>query len=277
MSEAPLALVRQAAATLEAAGCESPQLDAELLVAHALGTDRSGLVRMPSEPVSEAASEAALALIARRAAREPVSQILGTRWFRNLEIHVTPAVLTPRPETEHLVEWALGLPQDARVADIGTGSGAIALALADERPDLDVIATDIDPEALAIATANAGRLGLPLAFAQGDLLDAVTGEVDAVVSNPPYIPDADYAGLDPEVRDHEPRIALTSGPDGLDHVRRLVAQAAQRRVPQIAMEIGQGQAEATAGLLNSAGYSDVEVIEDLAGIGRVVAGKGISA
>ena len=273
MSQAPLALVRQAAATLEEAGCDSPQLDAELLVAHALGTDRAGLVRLPAEPLPDAAYQAAQALIARREAREPVSQILGRRWFRNIEIHVTPAVLTPRPETEHLVEWGLRLPEGSRVADIGTGSGAIALALADERADLDIVATDVDPDALAVATANAGRLGLAVAFAQGDLLGAVEGELDAVISNPPYIPDGDFDSLPLEVRDHEPRTALTSGPDGLDHVRRLVAQAAERCVPRIAMEIGDGQAEATARLLESAGYTEVEVINDLAGIGRVVAGS----
>lgn len=277
MSEAPLALVRHAAATLETAGCDSPQLDAELLVAHALGTDRAGLVRMAAEPVSADLEKAALDLVARRASREPVSQIVGSRWFRNLEIQVTPAVLTPRPETEHLVEWALVLPDASRVVDVGTGSGAIALALADERPDLDVLATDIDPAALAVASANAGRLGLAVAFAQGDLLEPVQGEVDAVISNPPYIPDGEHAGLPPEVRDYEPRTALTSGPDGLDHVRRLVAQAAQRRVPRIAMEIGQGQSQAVAELLSDVGYAEVEVINDLAGIGRVVVGTGFTA
>ncbi len=276
MSQAPLALVRQAAATLEAAGCDSPQLDAEVLVAHALGTDRAGLIRMSADPLPPAMEAAALELVERRAKREPVSQITGRRWFRNLEIHVTPAVLTPRPETEHLVEWALKLPDGARVADIGTGSGAIALALADERPDLDIVATDIDQAALAVAASNAGRLGLDIAFVQGDLLGAVQGDLDAVVSNPPYIPDGDHAGLDPEVRDFEPRIALTSGPDGLDAVRRLVVEASGRAIPRIALEIGQGQAEATAAILKEAGYSEVEIVDDLAGIGRVVAGTRLS-
>jgi len=276
VSEAPLALVRRGAATLEAAGCESPQLDAEVLVAHALGTDRAGLVKMAPEPLDEAAQSRALALLERRAGREPVSQIVGTRWFRNLQVTVTSAVLTPRPETEHLVEWALGLPDGARVVDVGTGSGAIALALVDERPDLEVLATDVEPLALAVAMANASRLGLPIAFAQGDLLDAVDGPLEAIVSNPPYIPDGDFSGLPPEVRDHEPRVALTSGDDGLDIVRRLIGQAVERKVPRIALEIGQGQAETVSSLLKAAGYEDVTVIQDLAGIGRVVAGVGIS-
>ncbi len=272
MTVAPLALVRQAAATLEAAGCDSPQLDAELLVAHALGTDRAGLVRMEATPLPEPVQELATELVRRRAAREPVSQIVGSRWFRNIEIRVTPAVLTPRPETEHLVEWALGLPDGARVADVGTGSGAIALALADERPDLDLIASDVDADALAVAADNAGRLGLAVSFVQSDLLADIDGNLDAVVSNPPYIPDGDFPGLDPEVRDHEPRIALTSGADGLDTVRRLIAEAAGRGIPRIALEIGEGQAEATSALLTAAGFTSVEVVNDLAGIGRVVAG-----
>jgi release factor glutamine methyltransferase len=146
------------------------------------------------------------------------------------------------------------------------------LALADERPDLDLIASDVDAGALAVAADNAGRLGLAVSFVQSDLLAEIHGDLDAVVSNPPYIADADFAGLDPEVRDHEPRIALTSGSDGLDTVRRLIAETAGRGIPRIAMEIGEGQADAASALLMSAGFTSVEVVNDLAGIGRVVAG-----
>jgi len=269
---APLALVREGAAQLAQAGCETPQLDAEILVAHALGTDRTGLRRMPDEPLGEANEAAARGLLARRALREPVAQIVGYRWFRNIQVGVDSSVLTPRPETELLVEWGVGLPADARVADIGTGSGAIALALADERPDLQITASDVDAGALDVARGNAARLGLEIAFVQGDLLDAVDCELDALISNPPYISDSALTGLEPEVVDYEPHLALAAGPDGLETVERLVEQAALRKIPRIALEIGAGQADRTAALLAEAGWAHVEIRDDLAGIARVVIG-----
>ncbi|MCX6387755.1 MAG: peptide chain release factor N(5)-glutamine methyltransferase [Solirubrobacterales bacterium] len=272
MTLAPLALVREGVAQLTAAGCDTPQLDAEILVAHALGTDRAGLIRLPATPVGAAEADSAKVLLDRRAAREPVSQIIGYRWFRNLKIEVNSSVLTPRPETELLVEWALGLPKGARVADIGTGSGAIALALADERPDLEVIATDVSEEALAVARANAARLGLTVNFAQGDLLDAVDQGVDAVISNPPYIPQVELEGLDPEVAQHEPHIALSPGPTGLELIRNLIDQTAARKIDHLAMEVGMGQADDVAVLLAEAGWGHVLIRDDLAGIQRVVIG-----
>ncbi|CAB4866692.1 MAG: peptide chain release factor N(5)-glutamine methyltransferase [Actinobacteria bacterium] len=272
MTLAPLALVREGAAQLAEAGCETPQLDAEILVAHSLGTDRTGLRRMSEEPLGEANEAAARGLLARRAQREPVAQIVGYRWFRNIQVGVDSRVLTPRPETELLVEWGVGLPADARVADIGTGSGAIALALADERPDLQITASDVDSGALDVARANATRLGLEITFVQGDLLDAVDSELDALISNPPYISDSELTGLDPEVVDYEPHLALTAGPDGLETVERLVEQAALRKIPRIALEIGAGQADSTAALLAEAGWAHVEIRDDLAGIARVVIG-----
>lgn len=272
MTLAPLALVREGAAQLAQAGCETPQLDAEVLVAHALGTDRTGLRRLSSDPLEEKDEAAVRGLLARRAHREPVAQIVGYRWFRNIQVSVDSRVLTPRPETELLVEWALGLPANARVADIGTGSGAIALSLADERPDLQITATDVDAGALSVASENAVRLGLDITFVKGDLLDAVDSELDALISNPPYIKDSELAGLAPEVVDHEPHLALTAGPDGLEVVQRLVEQAALRKIPRIALEIGAGQADQTAQLLAGAGWGHVEIRDDLAGIGRVVIG-----
>jgi len=266
--------VRDAAGVLKAAGCGSPRLDAELLVACALSTDRAGLVRGGSDVLDAPASARVQGLITRRSAREPVAQITGRRWFRNLEFEVNRSVLSPRPETELLVEWGLMLADGARVVDVGTGSGAIALALADERPDLRITATDVDPDALATAKANADRLGLSVEFELGDLLAPIDGQIDAVISNPPYIPEADLAGLEPEVREFEPRIALTPGPDGLQAVRQLLDQAATRGVAQVALEIGSGQAAETAELMRAGGWVDVAVTPDLAGIDRMVAARG---
>jgi release factor glutamine methyltransferase len=201
--------------------------------------------------------------------REPVAYILGRRGFRHLELAVDPRVLVPRPETEHLVEAALGLPQGARVVDVGTGSGAIALALKHERPDLDMIATDISPDALDVARANGTRLGLEVEWREGDLLAGVTA-ADAVVSNPPYVEIG--ARVDPEVG-HEPRVAVLAGENGLALYERLAPAAAGVGAGFAAFEVGEGQAPAVAGLLRAAGFPDIDVIDDLAGIQRVVAGR----
>ena len=272
MTVAPLALVREGARTLADCGCDSPELDAEVLVAHAMGIDRAGLHSAAPDPLHADVEAEARRLIDRRSAREPVSQLVGYRWFRNLKIAVTPAVLTPRPETELLVEWALDLPRGSRVADIGTGSGAVALALADERPDLEVTGTDIEGEALAVARSNASSLGLSVRFAEGDLLDAVDGEVDAVVSNPPYISEEELSALPPEVAEFEPRRALCPGPTGLELIERLVQQAAARKIARIAIEVGYTQAERVAVMLATSGWSHVEVRDDLASVPRVVIG-----
>ena len=268
------AFLRSAAQSLDEAGCESPRLDAELLLACALQTDRAGLRRLGDEPLDSDVARRAQALINRRIQREPVAQITGQRWFRNLELKVDSNVLSPRPETELLVEWALDLPPGAVVADVGTGSGAIALALADERPDLKLIATDISVAALAVAQANADRLGLHVDFRLGNLLEPISEKLDAVISNPPYIPEGDMERLAPEVSKYEPWVALTPGPDGLKCVRDLAAQAAERGVELIAMEIGHDQAQMTAAILKSAGWAQVESLKDLAGIDRVVAATG---
>ena len=251
-----------------AAGLDTPRLDAEVLLAHVLGADR-GRLRIDAErELDPQAIRAFRDLVRRRSVRrEPVAYLTGTRGFRYLELAVGPGVLVPRPETEHLVEWALEhLPRGARVVDVGTGSGAIALALAAERPDLVVTAVDTSEPALAVARSNAGRLGLAaVKLYSSDLLDAV-GEVDAVVSNPPYVETG--ATLAPELA-HEPRGALFGGADGLDVIRALVAQALARdAVRHVALEVGAGQADAVRGLFG-AGW-ETEVLDDLAGIGRVV-------
>jgi release factor glutamine methyltransferase len=253
---------------LTAAGVETPRLDAEVLLAHALGTDRLAMLVDGGAPVEGPAVRTFQDAVRRRSVgREPVAYITGVKGFRRLDLEVDRRVLIPRPETETLVEAALDLPQGARVVDVGTGSGAVALALKDERPDLDVTATDVSEDALAVARANAARLGLDVRFLRADLLDGV-GDVDAVVSNPPYVEDG--ADLAPEITRHEPPEALFAGLDGLEVVRRLVAQAGERAVTFLALEIGDGKAPAVAELAHAAGYARVERRADLAGIERVV-------
>jgi release factor glutamine methyltransferase len=257
---------------LRAAGVESPRLDAELLLAEALGVDRATLVVEPDRELDGSAGRSFQDFVRRRAfEREPVAYILGRRGFRRLELSVDRRVLVPRPETEHVVEAALDLPRAARVVDVGTGSGALALALKDERPDLEVLATDVEESALAVARGNADRLGLDVAFVHADLLEGVGGRLDAVVSNPPYVTDAQWEGLAPEIVRHEPRAALLGGADGLDVIRRLVSAAAD--VPFVALEVGAGQAPAVAGLMVQAGTHRTEVVRDLAGVERVVVGR----
>ena len=256
---------------LEAAGCETPRLDAELLLAAAMGVDRGVIVADPARPIEPDAARRFIDAAARRREREPVAYILGRKGFRRLELAVDGRVLIPRPETEHLVEAVLDLPQGARVCDVGTGSGAIALALKDERPDLEVVGTDASGEALAVARANAERLGLTVELAHGDLLDGVTGRLDAVVSNPPYVEDG--AQLAPDIVRYEPALALRAGPDGLDVIRRLIPAAGATSASVVALEVGAGQADAVARLLEESGFGSVSRVRDLAGVERVVVGR----
>jgi release factor glutamine methyltransferase len=254
---------------LTAAGIDTPRLDAEVLLAHAMGTDRLALLTDRDAVVEGPAIRVFQDAVRRRAVgREPVAYITGVKGFRHLDIAVDPRVLIPRPETETLVEAAMeALPQGARVVDVGTGSGAIALALKDERPDLDVVATDVSEDALAVARANAERLALDVAFAQADLLAGV-GSFDAVVSNPPYVEDA--AELAAEIVRHEPSLALRAGPDGLDVLRALVPAAAAMSAEILAVEVGAGQAGAVERLARDAGFTRTERRADLAGVDRVV-------
>ena len=260
---------------IAAAGSETPRLDAELLLAAALGLDRTALFLDPGREVTGTAVRAFQDAVRRRSAgREPVAYITGTRGFRHIELAVDPRVLVPRPETELLVEVGVELiAEGARVVDVGTGSGAVALALARERPDLVVLATDSSADALAVARTNAARLGLDdVVFIHGDLLAGV-GEVDAVLSNPPYVAERERATLAPEITRHEPPGALFAGEDGLDVIRRLVPAAAAAGARLLALELGEGQAPAVTALLQHAGFGDVDVRRDLAGIERVVVGR----
>jgi release factor glutamine methyltransferase len=259
-----------ATASLEEVGCDSPRLDAELLLAYVLGVDRAQLVVRANEEARGDVRTRYLALLTRRVKREPIAYILGRKDFRHLTLAVDPRVLIPRPETELLVEVGLTLPQGTRVADIGTGSGAIALALKQERPDLDVVGVDDSSGALSVARMNSQRLKLEVEWIEGDLLAGI--DADAVLANLPYIA-ADEL-LPPEVARYEPQRALLGGHDGLDLVRRLIEQAGREsRVELIALEIGHTQAAATAALLELAGFGQVERLRDLAGHERVVLGR----
>ena len=256
---------------LTAAGCETPRLDAELLLAAAMGVDRAAIVADPARPIEPDAARRFMDFAARRRDREPVAYILDAKGFRSIELAVDPRVLIPRPETEHLVEAVLDLPSGARVCDVGTGSGAIAVALKSERPDLRVVATDASVEALEVAAANARRLGVDVELHHGDLLAAVRGPLDAIVSNPPYVEDG--AELAPEIVRYEPALALRAGPDGLDVIRRLLPAAGATEASLVALEIGAGQARAVRGLMREAGFGEVDVVRDLAGHERVLVGR----
>ena len=251
---------------LEGAGVDTPRLDAEVLLAHALGIDRTRLFLERDTPVEGAAIRAFQAAVRRRTVeRVPVAYLTGTKGFRHLELQVDERVLIPRPDTEALVEWAVrGLPQGARVVDVGTGSGAIALALKDERPDLEVLATDLSPGALAVAHGNATRLGLDVTFVEGDLLAGVAA--DAVLSNPPYVETG--APLQPEIAVHEPKLAFEAGGEGLDVYRRLVPAILAGPARFAALEVGAGQADAVRALFDAGWETDVG--RDLAGVERVV-------
>jgi release factor glutamine methyltransferase len=259
---------------LEAARVDTPRLDAEVLLAHALEVDRAALWLDPQREVPPPAARWYRDAIRRRAVeRTPVAYIVGRKGFRHLELHVDQRVLVPRPETEHLVEALLDLPQGARVHDVGTGSGAIALALKHERPDLRVTASDVSPDAVAVARANAERLGLDVTITQGDLLHGVDPRLDAIVSNPPYVAEDFRTLMEPDVLNHEPHLALFAGAEGLSVIRPLVTQAAATEATTVALEVGQHMAPPVRALVAAAGFPDVEVIEDLAGIERVVAGR----
>jgi release factor glutamine methyltransferase len=261
--------VTTAASVLEIAGCDTPRLDAELLLAEALGVRRTSLYLTPAAALDGSPRQRFDAFIARRAAREPVAYILGRKDFRRLSLLVDRRVLIPRPETELLVEVGLTLAFGARVADVGTGSGAVALALKDERPDLVVSGIDVSADAVAVADANARRLGLDVRFTPGDLLDGAA--YDAVLANLPYVADAEE--LPPEIARYEPAPALYGGHDGLDVVRRLIEAVAGSDVGLLALEVGAGQADAVARDLDRSGFGRVERRRDLAGHERVVLGR----
>ncbi len=249
------------------------RIDAQLLLLHTVGragSDRAWLLAHDTDAMDEAVHTQFIALCQRRLAGEPVAYLTGRKEFYGLPLQVDARVLDPRPDTETLVDWALEVIAplaSPRVVDLGTGSGAIALALQSQRTDARVLAVDASADALAVARANAERLGLPVQFHQADWLAGVEGPFDAIVSNPPYIPSADphLAALT-----HEPLQALASGADGLEDIRTIVAQAPTHLRPGgwLLLEHGYDQAEAVQALLATQGFTQVQSRNDLAGIAR---------
>jgi release factor glutamine methyltransferase len=291
-----LDVIRWTAARFGERGIETPRLDAELLVAHVLGLPRVQLYVQFDRPLSAEELAGIRALIKRRQAGESVAYLVGKKEFWGLDFAVDARVLVPRPDTETLVEEArerLGsvvgeavgeaapeiateiAPKVAKLADVGTGSGAIAVTLAKLFPAAAVLAVDVSPAALEVARGNAERLGVAVTFLEGDLAAplAVHAPLSLIVANLPYIPSGEMSGLPPDVKT-EPALALDGGPDGLALVRRLVADAPALLGSggALALEIGAGQAPATAALLADAGFADVRTRRDLGGIERVVSG-----
>jgi release factor glutamine methyltransferase len=264
---------------------KDPQFEAELLLRHCLGWDRTKFLTSLQETIEAEVVSKLQKLCDRRAQHEPLQYMIGRQEFYGREFVVGPGVLIPRPETEILIEQVLKYADrlwsaDARldVADIGTGSGAIAVTLACERPQWQVTSVDLSSDALAIAEENAERLGARVRFLQGDLVEPLLEQgqqLDILVSNPPYIPSEEVDRLDAEVRDYEPRLALDGGTDGLDCYRRICSALPRLLKPQalVGFEVGIHQSRAVAELLRASGIMDgVEIVPDLAGIERVVIG-----
>jgi release factor glutamine methyltransferase len=257
---------------------DAARLEAELLLAATLGLDRVGLYVNFERPLDSSELAAFRERVQRRAGREPVQYILGETEFWSLVFHVTPAVLVPRGDTEVLVEEALPrIEGAARVLDVGTGSGVIAVALAHEKPEILVTALDCSLPALEVARDNALRNGVGerVSCLAGELADLPPGPFDVVVSNPPYIPSGDWEKLMPEVRDHEPRLALDGGEDGLEAYRHLARQAGRILVPGgwLLVEVGIGQAKDVSALFKAGGLVEISQRDDYARITRVVMGR----
>lgn len=276
-------LVAEAAAELRRHGVLTPELDAERLLRHALGWDRATLLASPAAPVAGEPARRFRSLVAERARRVPLQHLIGSQAFWRHEFRVTRAVLIPRPETELVVETALELAKGREkplLVDVGTGSGCIALSLAAELPDAELHATDVSAPALEVARDNARRLGLEgrVSFRRGDLLEPVrelAGRFDLVLSNPPYVDPSERDSLEPEVRDHEPELALFPPGDALAIYRRLVpaALASLRPGGSLLVEIAPGLERPVAALFASVGFEEVQTALDLAGRARMLGGR----
>lgn len=274
----------QAEARLREAGVDTPELDARYLLEHALSLTRTDFVTKAEQLISDADAARALALVERRAAREPVGRILGHREFWTIDLALNPDTLEPRPDTETVVEAVLAAIPDRkanlRLIDFGTGTGCILLALLSELPNASGLGVDLSPLAVEAAAGNAERNGLAsrARFQTGDWAKGIKDRFDIVVSNPPYIPSADIAALEPEVREHDPLRALDGGPDGLEPYRILAADLPRLLVPGglAAFEVGQGQAEDVAALVEAQGLGETAILCDLGGVKRCVrARKGL--
>lgn len=264
----------------EMAGIDSPVIDARLLLEKGADVARIEIITDPRRALTQAQVDAVETLVARRLKREPVAHIVGYKAFWTLNLRVSRDVLIPRPETELLVEAALAMiapDQEARVLDLGVGSGAILLSVLNDRPNARGVGVDASEAALLVARANAEALGLGdrIELRQGDWCAGLAESFDLVLSNPPYIPTGDIDGLQPEVSQHEPRLALDGGPDGLDAYRTIIAQLPKVLRPggALALEVGAGQADAVAALATAAGLNILPHKADLAGIDRVVSGN----
>ncbi|HYS23936.1 MAG TPA: peptide chain release factor N(5)-glutamine methyltransferase [Candidatus Eisenbacteria bacterium] len=285
-------VLRDAFAQLRGAGVPSHTLAAELLLMHALGRDRTWLYAHPEEQVSSADAQHFFALVARRANGEPTQHLTGKQEFWGVEFEVTPDVLIPRSETEHVIEVALDRlavrelragrkltlsGEGLQIADIGTGSGCIAIALAKELPAAAIYATDISRPALAVAQRNAKRQNVAdrVRFSKGNLLDALAPLLDLIASNPPYIGRREAASLMREVRDHEPEIALYGGEEGYEFYAGLITQAAAHLKPGgiLVLELGHNSLPAVRALLNGPPWTNAAVTNDLSGIPRVIAAE----
>lgn len=268
----------QAEVRLREAGIDTPELDARYLLEHALTLTRTDFVTKAEQLIPDADAAHALALVERRAAREPVGRILGHREFWTIDLALNPDTLEPRPDTETVVEAVLAAIPDRkaplRLIDFGTGTGCILLALLSELPNATGVGVDLSPLAVEAAAGNADRNGLAerARFQTGDWAKGIVERFDIVVSNPPYIPSADIATLEPEVREHDPLRALDGGPDGLEPYRILAAELPRLLVPGglVAFEVGQGQAEDVAALVGAQGLGDTAILCDLGGVKRCV-------
>lgn len=269
-------MVANAAQSLRAAGIDSAARDARALVAHALGVAANRIVLLGSDPIDLKAQERLAGYLERRLRHEPVSKITGWRQFWGRDFHISKAVLDPRPETETVIVEALKHPA-ATVLDLGTGSGILAVTLMAEWPKAQALATDISPAALAVAGKNAARydIGDRLSFAQSNWFEGVQGEFDLIVANPPYIAMEEMAGLDRDVRDFDPHIALTPGGDGLDPYRVIAAAVGRHLSPdgRLIVEIGHQQAADVLQIFQDAGLSSLCCHPDLAGRDRVISAR----
>ncbi len=267
--------VANAIETLKLAGVDNPQLDTRLLAGHALGIDRAELLSQSQRELSDAEQTSITALITRRAAREPVARIIGTRGFWGLEFGLNEATLEPRPDSETLVEAILKLKTDAhRILDLGTGSGCLLLSLLHEFPSATGLGIDINPRAVEQAAQNAVALKLNnrAAFQTSNWLENITGKFDIIISNPPYIPHFYIEHLMPEVRDHDPMLALDGGTDGLAPYRHLIPQLPHFLTPNgiLCFEIGITQALQVATLLQQSNFQNITTHKDLGGIDRCI-------
>ena len=276
MSRTVEALLRDAGKRLEAAGIPSPRAEARILLRTVLGRSPEALLRDPDASVAESDAERFLALALRRSGREPISRILGEREFRSLRFFLAPDTLDPRPDSETVVEaalgWCGGRPEPLRVLDLGTGTGCLLLAVLEARPEATGIGTDIAAGAVAAAARNAARLGLSdrASFRHADWDSGIAGAFDLILSNPPYIPTPEIDRLEPEVSSWDPKAALDGGADGLDAYRRLAPVVADRLAPGGAafLEIGAGQEEPVEAIVAAEGLSRFVAQADLGGIVR---------